>query len=60
MPEMTQACLESLAAVIAGIPNINERIRTAVRIGRVCETWNNRFNWRKWDKLCLVDFQQKG
>ena len=60
MPYMTQKCLESLATAIAGIPDTNERIRTAVRIGRVCQVRSIRFDWRKWDRLCRVDFNIGG
>ena len=56
---MTGKHFEDLAIAIACILDKNERIRTSVRIGRVCQTWphHSQFNWRKWDKWCNVDFK---
>lgn len=56
---MTRRHLEALAEAIADISDVNERIRVAVRIGKVCETYKSRFNWRIWDKACNVDFKEK-
>lgn len=56
---MTKEYLVALADVITGISDVNERIRTAVRIGGVCAKYNPQFDWRKWDKACRVDFKQR-
>lgn len=56
---MTNRHLDALAEVIADIPDVNERIRTAVRIGKVCAVYHPRFNWRKWDEACNVVFKPK-
>lgn len=56
---MNKRHLEAFAEVIADIPDINERIRTAVRIGKVCDVFRNQFSWREWDKACKVDFKQR-
>lgn len=56
---MTRKHFKALAEVIADIPDVNERIRTAVRIGGVCAKCNSQFNWQKWDKACNVDFKPK-
>lgn len=57
---MTKKHLKAIADAITDVKNTNERIRLAVRIGKVCETLNSKFDWRKWDKACNVDFKEKG